>query len=129
MSDLYRRGDYYLICAQSGRKIRRSEAVKQWDGVWVHRDFCDAPNPLDWPRKATPQRPVYPVRPEPTDVFITGYGETPTVVAFTITAEAGSYLITGTDVTLTNTTVTNLKLDFSTAANSQYVPLVFCNWM
>jgi hypothetical protein len=70
MSDLYRRGDYYLICAQSGRKIRRSEAVKQWDGVWVHRDFCDEVNPLDWPRKATPQRPVYPVRPEPTDVFI-----------------------------------------------------------
>jgi hypothetical protein len=50
-------------------------------------------------------------------------------VAFTVTAEAGSYLITGTDVTLTNSTVTNLKLDFSVAANSQYVPLVFCNWM
>lgn len=70
MGDNYIPGDYYILCQATGFKIRRSEAVKQYDGAWVHKDFVDAAHPLDYPREPTKARPVYPTVPEPTDNFI-----------------------------------------------------------
>lgn len=129
MSDKFRPGDYYLICEASGFKIRRSDAVMQWDGAWVHKDFCDVEHPLETPRQASKARPVYPTRPEPTDVFIdVEESFLPEVHVFTVTADPGSYVMTGTDVTLTNSGV-DFSLDFSDALNSQYYPLIFGNWM
>lgn len=71
MSDKYVPGDYWLLCEATGFKIRRSEAVKQWDGAWVHKDFVDVEHPLETPREASKARPVFPTRPEPTDTFVT----------------------------------------------------------
>ncbi len=70
MSDSFILGDYYLLCSATGFKIRRSEAVKQYDGQWVHKDYCDVEHPLEHPREASKARPVHPTRPEATDTFI-----------------------------------------------------------
>lgn len=128
MSDKFRPGDYWLICDASGFKIRRSDAVQQWDGAWVHKDFCDVRHPLEDPREASKARPVYPTRPEPTDVFVdVAESYEPEITAFTVTADAGSYVMTGTDVTLTNSGVSQ-RLDFSVSTNSQYYPLIFSHF-
>lgn len=41
----YREGDYYLVCDRTGQKIRRSQAVIQWDGLVVKRGHEDPPPP------------------------------------------------------------------------------------
>lgn len=71
MSDNYKSGDWYLLCEATGWKIRRSDAVQQWDGAWVHKDFVDVKHPLEDPRTPSKQYPVYPTRSEPTDTFVT----------------------------------------------------------
>jgi hypothetical protein len=102
VTDKYRPGDYYLICEATGFKIRRSDAVMQWDGAWVHKDYCDVKHPLEDPREASKAYPVFPTRPEPTDSFITvpdafsgDEGSLSLVLA------SGTYTHTGTDVTFT----------------------------
>src|SRR5262245_54398562 len=122
MSDKYRPGDWYLICEATGFKIRRSDAVQQWDGAWVHKDFVDVEHPLERPRQASKARPLYPTRPEPTNVFVDVPDEAfsdddDQISAFMIVAEAGSYVMTGTNVTLT-ASGQNQKLDFSVNTNS-----------
>jgi hypothetical protein len=65
-------GDYYLTCARTGFKIRRSDAVVDCDtGLIVKRGWDDAKHPLE--QKLTPRKPYVPalVRPEPEDHFLT----------------------------------------------------------
>jgi hypothetical protein len=71
MSDKFIPGDHYILCEATGFKIRKSEAVQQWDGAWVKKGFEDPKHPLDEVRTPTPARPAYPVRSEPTDSFVT----------------------------------------------------------
>ena len=70
MSDTYIPGDYYLICAHSGFKIRRSEARKTWDGLLVHRRFWDPRHPLDTIRSKRDKQTVADPRPEQADRFL-----------------------------------------------------------
>jgi hypothetical protein len=38
------------ICQRSGFKVPRDEMVREWTGLWVHRDFYDPKHPsLDRP--------------------------------------------------------------------------------
>lgn len=66
----YIKGDYYLTCQRTGEKIRRSEAVKQWDGLIVKKGHEDPKHPLEYPM--TPTKPYVPtfVSPEPADHFV-----------------------------------------------------------
>lgn len=64
-------GDYFLICARTGFKIRRSEAVVDAEtGLIVRRGWDDPKHPLEM--KMTPTKPYVPplVRPEPEDHFL-----------------------------------------------------------
>jgi len=68
----YVAGDHYIICDRTGRRILASDARKEWNGYWVHKDeyepkhpaLIPSPAPID--KIAAPQ----PVRTEPTDVFV-----------------------------------------------------------
>jgi hypothetical protein len=70
MDDKYVKGDNYLICDRSGRKMRRSESRREWTGAIVHKDEYEARHPQDFVR-ARPERQVAPVtRPRQTDRFM-----------------------------------------------------------
>ena len=59
-----------FICSLSGFKFPISEAVKNWNGLLVHRSFVDKRNPQDFV-KAVPESMALPVsNPEPTDTFL-----------------------------------------------------------
>jgi hypothetical protein len=60
----YRRGDNLLICDRSGFVIRRSEAKKTWDGLWVHKDFWEPRHPQDFVRGKQEKIKADVVRPE-----------------------------------------------------------------
>ena len=66
----YVNGDYYVICARTGWKIRRSESRMEWDGTLVHKSQYESRHPLDSASPARPERDPPVVRPEPNDVFL-----------------------------------------------------------
>ena len=82
----YKSGDYWVIDDISGFKIRSSDAVKQWDGLLVHRDHADIRNPQDFVRGRKDRQTVPDARPELADVFI-GPGEQ-------LMTELGEFLFT-----------------------------------
>lgn len=43
------RGDHMIICDRSGEKCLRSEAVKEWNGLLVKREYAEKRHPLDAP--------------------------------------------------------------------------------
>lgn len=64
-------GDYFLTCARTGQKIRRSQAVVDGQtGLIVKRGHEDPKHPLEM--KLLPRKPYVPtlVRPEPEDHFL-----------------------------------------------------------
>lgn len=67
----YRPCDYWLLSDATGFKIRRSQSVKQYDGLVVERGYEDEKHPLEHRIQPRPDRPPRIVRPEPEDVFIT----------------------------------------------------------
>lgn len=70
----------YQVCQHSGFKVRvrdalgkpTNELVKQWDGLWVHRDFRDKRNPQDYIRTGGRGENHGNKRPEPDDTFVSG---------------------------------------------------------
>lgn len=70
MSDKFRKGDYFIIDASTGFKIRISEAVRQWDGTLVHKDNEDPFHPLDRKLQVRPQRQPREINPEGEDIFL-----------------------------------------------------------
>lgn len=61
----YRPGDFWRIDDRSGKKVRSSETVKQWDGLIVHRDEYEDRHPQDFVRGRTDHQNVPDPRPEP----------------------------------------------------------------
>ena len=60
-----------MICDRSGFVIRRSDAKKTWDGLWVHKDFWEERQPQDFVRGVKEKIRADVVRPEPeTDYHI-----------------------------------------------------------
>ena len=68
--EFYKPGDFYRICDLSGRKVRASETVKQWNGLIVHRDWAEPRNPQDFVRGVADRQAVPDPRPEATDQFV-----------------------------------------------------------
>lgn len=64
-------GDWRVICAWSGFKIWASDAVKQWDGQYVLKRFCDQRNPQDFVKGVADYQTVPWTNPEQPDNFVT----------------------------------------------------------
>lgn len=66
----YRPGDYWVICDRSGRKVRSSDTVKEWNGLRVHRDEYETRHPQDFVRGRVDRQRVPDARPEPPDSIV-----------------------------------------------------------
>jgi hypothetical protein len=67
---MYIKGDYYLLCMRTGKRIRRSEAVKDAYGYIVHRDHADPKHPQEQARGLRIENIPTFISPEPTDAFL-----------------------------------------------------------
>jgi hypothetical protein len=56
--------DYYMICERTGMKYRRSEMVKEWTGLWVHKDVHQPRHPQDFVRGVPDDPSVSPTLPD-----------------------------------------------------------------
>lgn len=63
-------GDHWVICDQTGFKVRRSQVVKQWDGLLVRRDQHDPRHPQELVKAKVDRVTVSDPRPRKTDVFL-----------------------------------------------------------
>ena len=70
MSNSYRSGDYYVICAVCGLKIRASETRRRWDNLRVCTKDWESRHPQDFVRGRRDRQRVPDPRPEPADNFI-----------------------------------------------------------
>lgn len=78
MSDnLYRPGDYYVICDVCGFKMRASETSKRWDGLKVCKKDWEPRHPQDFVRGKKDRQAVPNARPEQSDVFLDPNDVTP----------------------------------------------------
>lgn len=66
----FRSGDYKVQCDVSGFLVNASDCRKQWDGLFVYKDFWSTRQPQDllttYPERLAPPNP----RPPGTDEFI-----------------------------------------------------------
>jgi len=110
-------GDHWRICDRSGRKVRASQTVKQWDGLIVAIDEYEDRHPQDFVRGRKDRQNVPDARPESVDSFL---GPLQTVT--TAAAVAGAAALTvettarfeGNDdigVTLSNGDVARMRID------------------
>ena len=67
--DEYREGEWNLICDRSGRKIKASEARREWNGLIVHESEYEERHPQDYVRGRPDRQAVPFTRPEPPDTF------------------------------------------------------------
>lgn len=65
----YRPGDFWRICDVSGRKVRASETVRQWDGLIVHHSEFETRHPQDFVKGRRDRQIVTDPRPEPSPVY------------------------------------------------------------
>jgi hypothetical protein len=70
MADLYRPGDYRVICDRCGRKRYASETRKEWNGLLVCREHFEARHPQDFVRGRADDQTVSDPRPRPDDRFL-----------------------------------------------------------
>jgi hypothetical protein len=68
---VYREGDHWTISDKTGRQIRASDSVKEWNGALVAKDEFEPRHPQDFVRSKGPDSlSVEDARPQPVDVFI-----------------------------------------------------------
>lgn len=63
-------GDYLMVSDATGFVMRRSEAVRQYDGAWVERDKADYRHPIETPKEPSRPRRLRVTRPESSDTFV-----------------------------------------------------------
>lgn len=63
-------GDPWLICDRTGRKTRRSNMVKEWNGLMVREDSAEERHPQDFVRGVKDQQAFPNSRPEQEDIFL-----------------------------------------------------------
>ncbi len=73
----YKKGDYNIICDQSGFKIKASDSRKQWDNLKVDKKFFEIRNPQDFVRTRPDRQAVPDPRTEGEDVFLSPGDVTP----------------------------------------------------
>lgn len=67
----YVHGDHNVICDQTGRKVKRSQCEKTWEGNIVIKGYGEVTrHPQDFLRGGRPSKGVPDSRPEPTDNFL-----------------------------------------------------------
>lgn len=66
-----------FICMRSGFKFPISQMVKEWDGLLVHRRFCDVRNSQDFVTGVRDDQGLRVSSPEPEDTFTVGNGPSP----------------------------------------------------
>ncbi len=66
----YAPGDPWAICDRSGFKVRRSNTVKEWNGLVVDRRFSEDRHPQDFVRSVPERRPFPDSRPDSEPVFL-----------------------------------------------------------
>lgn len=72
LSPGYQAGNHWVICDRCGFAYRASEVKKTWDGYIVCEKDWEPRHPQDLVRGHTDKiRPSGPVRPEPSDTFVT----------------------------------------------------------
>ncbi len=59
----YKLGDYYVQCARSGRKSRRSDCVKEWTGQLVRKEYSEQRHSLDFQRAPRAEQVVHDAQP------------------------------------------------------------------
>lgn len=70
MADNYIQGDHNVTDDVTGRKIKASDARKQWDGKIVHKDVWEPRHPQDLIRSRRDMMAVKDPRPEPVATFV-----------------------------------------------------------
>ena len=66
----FKRGDYNVICDRSGRKVKRSECLLEWNGLLVHKKYYEERHPQDFVRGVRDNQSVPLPRTEGPDVFV-----------------------------------------------------------
>lgn len=98
----YRPGDFWRIDDRTGRKVRSSETVKQWDGLIVHRDEFETRHPQDFVRGRIDRQRVPDPRPETTDNLLGPLTTTTTAAAVpgatTLAVESSARFEGGDDI-------------------------------
>src|SRR5689334_3957718 len=97
---IYRPGDFYRICDQSGYKVRNSKCKKQWDNLIVRKQSWEARHPQDFVRGVADYMAVPEARPRPATVYVhigVLLQDTPSGYGPPITTETGSLIYTGPD--------------------------------
>lgn len=70
MADYFKKGDYNVICDRTGYKVKRSQCVKQWDGLIVLKSHAEERHPQDNLPPGRASKPLTDARPEATDTFL-----------------------------------------------------------
>lgn len=86
---VYIPGDFWRICDRSGRKVRASQTIKQWDGLIVAREEYEDRHPQDFVRGRKDEQSVPDPRPEPIDRLLG-----PLTTTLTAAASAGATTLT-----------------------------------
>lgn len=69
MKNEYRHGDWNLIDDRTGFKIKRSDAMREWTGHYVHRDEYEARHPQDFVKGIKDTQGVPDARPDIVGAF------------------------------------------------------------
>ena len=56
----HKRGDYLMVCDDSGLTAYKSEMVRRWDGAWVLKQYAESRHPQEFVR-AKPDPVAVPV--------------------------------------------------------------------
>ena len=85
-----------MVCDRSGFTVWRSDCVKQWDGLLVHKRFAEARHPQDFLRAKRESLVVPDARPERAIADETFVGPLVTETTAAATAGATSLTVTST---------------------------------
>jgi len=70
VTNVYRPGDYYVICDECGFKMRASEVRRRWDGLTVCTKDWESRHPQDFVQGRRDRQRVPNARPEPADTYL-----------------------------------------------------------
>lgn len=118
----YIKGDFWRICDRSGRKVRASQTVKQWDGLIVAFDEYEDRHPQDFVRGRKDNQAVPDARPEPVDAFLGPLTTVTTAAAnagaTSLTVESTARFEAGDDIAVIATNGETLRHVVDTVASS-----------
>lgn len=66
----YRAGSHNVICDRTGLKVKRSDCVREWNGLLVRRQSFEERHPQDFVRSFEDDQSVLDPRSEGEDTFL-----------------------------------------------------------